>query len=144
MVNELENNDATSDSLVVTDETLAADDSINGEDDETLLDDLDALKIEFLDLSTPLSNARRSDAIEDIRERVINSKKGIRIGSVRGQKQVVIQRNGVRVKNFVIPVEAQAFTDDQILKWVTRKIRRGDFDQEITTFYNERWSKLKH
>jgi hypothetical protein len=120
------------------------DESLNVTDDQAFLDDLDALKIEFLDLSAPVSNSRRSDSIEDIRERVANSERTIRIGDYNGQKRIVLQRNTVRLKIFTVPVEAQALTDDQVREWVRRKIRRGDFDYEITTLYHEKWSKLKH
>jgi hypothetical protein len=106
-------------------------------------DELDDLKLEFLDRSAPVSNARKSVSIEELREKVAQSSRTILVGDFNGKKRIAIQRNTIRLVTFEI-VNEKGLTDDQIRHWVRTKLLNGDFDYEITTLYNELYGKLKH
>ena len=106
-------------------------------------DELDDLRIEFLDRSAPVSNARKSVSIEELREKVARSSRTILVGDFNGKKRIAIQRNTIRLVTFDIDNEKN-LTDAQIRHWVRTKLLNGDFDHEITTLYNELYSKLKH
>jgi hypothetical protein len=115
----------------------------DGSDDSNELDVLDDLRIDRLDRKAPISNTRRSDSIEEIRERVAQSDRTIFVGHFNEKRRVTLQRNTIRLATFEID-NSQDLTDEQIIGIFRKKIRNGEFDHEISTLYKELYATYRH
>jgi hypothetical protein len=107
-------------------------DEIRNAEEQSATDDL---KIKLLGRDAKISDSGRTMPIQEIRQNVAKNPKNVVIGMADGKRRIGLYRNTYKLDTIEIEA-ADDLSDSQIREFIKKKILAGDFDYQITTFYN--------